>query len=85
MNFAAKIQKISNKPKIHIDFWDYKPKKYIYFWDNHRINPPKKATLKNEGRLSRHFASQTIFGDLGAIGISLLGEPSAPIHQCPEY
>ena len=25
--------KISTKPKIHIDFWDYNPKKYIDFWD----------------------------------------------------
>ena len=33
MNYAAKIQKISTKPKKYIDFWDYKPKKYIDFWN----------------------------------------------------
>jgi hypothetical protein len=40
IDFAAKIRKKTNKPKIHIDFWDYNPKKYIDFWDYDTIPPP---------------------------------------------
>jgi hypothetical protein len=32
----GKDTKTSDKPKIHINFWDYKPKIHIDFWN---LNP----------------------------------------------
>jgi len=43
VNFAAKIQKLSTKPKKYIDFWDYKPKKYIDFWDLSLPSPIRRG------------------------------------------
>ena len=44
----GKDTKTSDKPKIHIDFWDYKPKIHIDFWDNltHHTQKHRKAALK---------------------------------------